>query len=217
MKIGALSLYSSDLDLQTSFYEDILGFPKIAAHDNFAQFQIGQTLLTLLKKESFTPYHFAINIPSNKAPEAYQWLQRKVKLLKDGNDDFIDFKSWNARAMYFYDADRNIVEFIARKNLSVNSSEEFTAREVLGISEIGMPVSDIESAYHQLCEFKEMPIYDGNFDRFCAAGDETGLLIIIDKSKKKWYPTNDPAASSDFFLEGDFNFAFINGQIQELP
>lgn len=43
-------------------------------------------------------------------------------------------------------------------------------------------------------------MYDGSFGRFLAAGNVNGLFIIIDKTKKRWFPTNEEAFFSDFKL-----------------
>jgi hypothetical protein len=63
---------------------------------------------------------------------------------------------------------------------------------------------------------KKIPIFDGDFSSFCALGNDEGLFILIDKNKKKWFPTNDVAHASDIIVKGDYNFAFKNGTIKEL-
>jgi catechol 2,3-dioxygenase-like lactoylglutathione lyase family enzyme len=213
MKISKLSIYTSQLEEQIHFYSSILGLKLNDQKKDKVQFEIGNTELTLLRREGATPYHFAINIPGNKADEALDWLKARVFILKDGKNELVDFRSWNAQAIYFYDMDRNIVEFIARKDLKIEKQERFDQNQFLGISEIGMPVNDIETTFKNINALREIPVYDGSFDRFCAAGDETGLFIVIDKNKKKWYPTNDIAFSSDFTVEGDFDFSFVNGRV----
>ena len=145
------------------------------------------------------------------------WLHTEI--LKDGTRDIQDFKSWNARAIYFYDADKNIVELIARKNLKNQSTSLFSAHALLNLSEIGLAVNAIEPIYNQLIEIVKLGIYDGGFERFCAIGDEQGLFICINKQVKDWYPTSDKAYSSEFaiaFTENGaaYSLEFRNGRLE---
>jgi len=111
--------------------------------------------------------------------------------------------------IYFYDADYNIVEFIARKSLNNISYQPFNIHSLLGISEIGIPTSDIKHEYATICNRVKLPIYSGTLERFCSIGDENGLFIIINKEiKNKWFPTKDKAISSDF------NISFIENETE---
>ena len=145
-------------------------------------FQVGNSRLKFVQNEKFQPYHFAINIPCNQENEALKWLQERVEILKDGNNEIQDFDFWNAKAIYFYDIDKNIVELIARKNLLNQSTKMFTTNALLEISEIGVPVNNIESTYNNLKEIVGLKIFDGGFERFCAIGDENGLFIGLKNS-----------------------------------
>ncbi|SMO76095.1 VOC family protein [Solitalea koreensis] len=214
MIIQQLTIYTGRLKEQIEFYQHLLGLSLMAKTETSAEFKIGHTILMLLENSSATPYHFAINIPANKDEEALKWLKQRVKILADNGHDLIDFKSWNAKAMYFYDSDKNIVELIARKNLKTEMNEPFNQTHFLGISEIGLSVQNIEETYLAIKAIKELSIYDGNFDKFCAVGDEQGLFIIIDQNKKGWFPTNDFANTSNFKISGDINLEFQNGQIK---
>ncbi|MBC8768564.1 VOC family protein [Arenibacter sp. BSSL-BM3] len=152
-------------------------------------------------KQSATPYHFAINIPANKEFEALKWLKSRCPILKDGEDEIINFTAWNAKAIYFYDEDKNIVELIARKNLKNASDHNFGPEHFLEISEIGVPTTDIEREFNTLKHAMDIAIYDGGFGNFCAIGDENGLLICINRERKDWYPTQDKASPSEFELK----------------
>jgi len=218
MKIKQLILYTQRLEEQTRFYKNTLGFACVEESFNHSSFQIGSTMLSFYYRETSTPYHFAINIPSNQEKEAMNWLKQKgVEILRnEEHEEMIHFENWNAKAMYFYDVDNNIVELIARKNSPTTSSAIFRAQSMLCVSEIGVPVDKIEKAYNDLNQIKKLPIYSGDLSRFCAAGDENGLFIIIDKAKKKWYPTDDTPHSSYFRMEGEYNVEFANGKIKKI-
>lgn len=213
MKIRRLVLYTSHLSNQIDFYKNTLGVEIISESEHSAVFKIGATLLEFVLAENTKPYHFAINIPSYKEIEALAWLKERVGILKHNGDELIDFVNWNAKSMYFYDADKNIVELIARKNLDIEAGEKFSAKQFLEISEIGMSVKDVSGTFRRLNDVDEMPLYFGNLDWFCAAGDEHGLCIIINQNKKGWMPTNDYAYTANFKLRGDVNFEFLNGKI----
>jgi len=198
MKIKELKIYTTKLEEQTQFYADILGVKIIERSKNSVFFAIGSSKLIIEQRKTATPYHFAINIPSNKEKEGLQWLKNKVGILKDGQEEMIDFVNWNAKAMYFYDADQNIVELIARKNLSNHSNKKFNQDLFLEISEIGLPTENINREFMILNEACRLEVYDGNFEKFCAIGNDHGLFICVNKNIKKWFPTNDVTYSSNF-------------------
>jgi len=214
MEIKKLVLYTAELPRQLHFYKNTLGFPVINSTNNWFELDIGTSVLRFEQRNSpHVPYHFAINIPSNKAVEALQWLRALTPLLMYNNSDLIDFTDWNARSIYFLDKEQNIVELITRANLQTYSNLAFNGTELLSISEIGMAVESIETTYNALNQMKQLPIYDGNFEKFCAAGDECGLFIIVDSHTKQWFPTDINAQPADFIIEGDYNFEFRDGAV----
>ena len=223
MKIKELKIYTQNISNQTDFYENKIGLKIIEKSQSEVSFQIGKSVLRLIENDKFQPYHFAINIPSNKVKEALDWLKSSVTILKDGENEIqnFDFDLWNAKAIYFYDHDKNIVEFIGRKNLGNESNEDFSANSLLEISEIGIPVNDIKSTYKTLKEISNIEIFDGGFERFCAIGNESGLFICINKNIKDWYPTGDKAHSSQFEIRfeekrQEYEMAFIDGKIKPI-
>lgn len=215
MIITQLKIYTNKLEEQVAFYKTILGVDVIDRTETSVSFKIGCTHLILNYSESAKPYHFAFNIPSNKEKEALVWLKEKLTVLQHHGHELIDFPNWNAKSIYFYDADKNIVEFIARKNLKVETIVPFDSSQLLGVSEIGMAVNNVGEIYHKINAIRKTDLYFGNLDWFCAAGDEHGLFIIIDQSKKGWMPCNDHAYTADFEIKGDLNFEFVNGEIKE--
>lgn len=221
MQIKELKIYSNQLAEQTDFYSNILGLKCIKMSEKQVSFQVGSSILTIQSREKATPYHFAINIPSNKENEALAWLKERVEILKDDQIEIHDFDFWNAKAVYFYDRDRNIVELIARKNLQNHSETPFDSNHLLNISEIGIPTTSIEEKYTQLTTISGVPKFSGGFDRMLTLGDERGLFICINKEIKDWFPTGDKAHSSDFELRFtekkiDYRIQFNNDEITVL-
>ncbi|MCT4624967.1 MAG: VOC family protein [Schleiferiaceae bacterium] len=200
MKITTLKLYSKHLEKQKMFYSEVLHLPILSSDPSHFSTRIGYSKLHFTKDEKATPYHFAINIPSFQENDALQWLSQRVDLLKDGEHVLMDFENWNAKAMYFYDEDKNIVEFIARRPLNEPFKVPFNSSALLGISEVGVVTDDISQTYAPL---KHIGVeeFDGNYHRFLAAGNHQGLFIIINPNIKKWFPVNDDAFYSPFELE----------------
>ncbi|MFK5878788.1 MAG: VOC family protein [Flavobacteriaceae bacterium] len=217
MKIKELTLFTSNLDAQIEFYSKVLDFETVFQNSYSCTFKTGKSLLTFVKSKKSISYHFAFNIPSNKENEASIWLKERVSLLPHKGEELINFESWNAKALYFYDADKNIVEFIARKNLNINSNNSFSPKSLLNISEIALASTNIKETVGVLNSINPIKKYSGDFERFCALGDEEGLFILANPTLKKWFPTDDEVEQSDFKIKGDFNFEFINGKFIELP
>lgn len=205
MKIKSLKIYTSNFDTQVAFYSELMGLRLISRTEHEAVFALGASRLIFKKSEEFQPCHFAINIPCNMEQEALLWLKERVAVLKDGDSEIQNFESWNARAVYFYDKDRNIVEFIARRNLRNEYNGKFDSNCLLEISEIGIATDNIKTVYNALVKIVPLQKYDGGWERFCAFGDENGLLICINRRIKNWFPTNDRAHASDFELEFEEN------------
>lgn len=213
MKIKELTLYSSNITVQKEFYTEILGLSLVTENENQFTVSIGKSLLTFEYHAAAKPSHFAINITSTKTNEALKWLQKRVEILPCEGENIADFKNWNAEAMYFYDNDKNIVEFIGRKDIEAKDILPFSVNDLLNISEMGIVSNDNEHIYDQINKIDFIPIYDGSFERFCAIGNEEGLFILVNKTKKKWYPTMEEAYTSDFKIKGDYNFTFLDGKI----
>ena len=217
MYIQKLTIYSSNITGLASFYRDVLGVIIIETTPVNIQLQMGNSILNLHYKKNARPYHFALNIPANKATEALIWLKTKVDIIKNEGQEIQHFYNWNAEAMYFYDTDRNIVELIARKNIHNSSSKKFDADSFLEISEIGIVTKNIQHIFEQLSEKIRLPKYFGDFKTFCAIGDEHALFICV--NKKFWFPTEDKAYPADFIVEvlvkgKEFKVEFIGGMLR---
>ncbi|WP_440881593.1 VOC family protein [Tenacibaculum sp. C7A-26P2] len=218
VQIRELKIYTKNLEGQFKFYSKIIGLKVIDYSENYTTFQIGNSRIQMVKSDISHPYHLAINIPCNREHEALKWLKERVEILKVGLNEIQDFRSWNAKAIYFYDLDNNIIEFIARKNIKNKSKTKFSADSLLEISEIGIPVNSIEKIFRKIHRTTGMKKFDGDFEKFCAIGDENGLFISINKKVKSWFPTGDKAYSATFeirFIEKGYNYElkFINEDV----
>lgn len=201
MKIESLHIFTPNLEKQHKFYEETLKLPVEAVSENKFEVQVGYSCLQFEKNLNATPYHIAFHISAKKEKEALVWLKKRVKILKMGIYEIIDFSSWNANSLYFYDADKNIMEFISRRHLHHSDTEGFSENDICGIAEIGLAVENVKPVFDKIHNTIGLEQYSGDLEKFCPIGDDDGLFITIDNRKKKtWFPTQDKAKASAFKL-----------------
>jgi catechol 2,3-dioxygenase-like lactoylglutathione lyase family enzyme len=196
MDILEIKILTDNLDETESFYAGLLGLKTTNKDQSCISFLAGQSNLTFIKSNKLNPkYHFAFNIPRNKLDEAIKWVSARVDLLKHPDNRIIaDFKSWNAKAIYFYDNNGNILEFIARFDLKNDSDKVFGGSSVQSISEIGIVADEPLKLANQLVEENNLYFFekDAKSEKFVTLGNDHGLFIIV-KTNRKWYPTEQRA------------------------
>lgn len=196
MHITELQLIAQDCSHQQAFYTTLLDLPLLAETTDAFAVQAGTTRIQFQRAEQEKiQYHFAFTIPTNRMAQAKEWLQTRVPLLSapDGQEEF-DFKSWNAHSIYFYDADNNIVEFIAHHDLPNDRFGPFSGRDLLHVSEIGLVVDTVPRQVADFTSHLGLTPYRGSIgDQFAAMGDIYGLFIIVEKGRA-WFPTQADAA-----------------------
>ena len=108
-----------------------------------------------------------------------------------------NFEAWNANAVYFYDNNGNLLEFISRHDLENASTENFSSKSILNISEIGIVTENPLELGNRLIEKHTLEFFskNNNIEVFSALGDDEGLLIIV-KPNRNWYPTQTPSQSN---------------------
>lgn len=211
MKVKKLNLFTNNLTSQKHFYCDTLSIPLNYESETEISLKIGDSELIFTHTDNKQRnYHFAINIPFNQVSDAYDWLKSKTKILPFHDNEIVNFKNWNAESIYFYDMNNNIVELIARKNLGIVSNNKFDGKNFLNISEVGLPVYHIKATIEYLKLNFDLPVFDCDYERFCAVGDEEGMFIVIDSKEKKWIPNDDDAYPHEFIVEFENNGMFYN-------
>jgi hypothetical protein len=121
-----------------------------------------------------TPHHFAFHVTSFEP-----WRQR-LELSEEH-----DFSGWDgARAVYFRDPERNVVELITRPQ----------PRAQLTLAEVGLPVADVANAVAALSELGLEPYREWDAT-FAPLGDADGLLIVV-RAGRGWFPYDEPAGSA---------------------
>ncbi|MGA8853813.1 MAG: VOC family protein [Christiangramia sp.] len=201
MKIKKLTVYTSNIESQFKFYRDELGFNVCDYSEKSFEIEAGYSILKFENRENSTPYHIAFHIPDRQEETAVKWLDNKMKVLEFNGDKIIDFSNWQAMSVYFYDKDENIMEFISRRDFKKPESALFSASSIVGIAEIGLATQDISEKFEEMQLQCGLERFDGDFQRFCAVGDSSGLIITINKDKKDWFPTGDEAYTSNFRME----------------
>jgi catechol-2,3-dioxygenase len=201
MKIEYLKIFSPYPAKQKMFYQDVLGLPVTETENSTIQVKLGYSQLEIREMEDATPYHLAFHIPPHREESALEWLQKRTAILENKGDKIVDFPAWDAKSLYFYDADKNILEFISRRKLFPPETGEFSAEEILGISEVGLATGDVEDKFTFLNRNFGLEKYSGDYRHFCAIGDDEGLFITINKDQKDWIPTGDKAFASPFEIK----------------
>jgi len=195
VRILNLALMAPDVAAQARFYAAGFGLP-VEATGARLTVTIGSTRLTFLPAAPDWSgfYHFALNIPPDQFAAAKAWAARRVPLLRDkhGADEF-DFRTWDARSLYFRDPAGNIVEFIARQALPA-AGGAFGPESLLGVSEIGLVTEAVGPTVAGLRAALGLEVFRGSHSpNFVALGDDLGLLIVV-QAGREWYPDTGQAA-----------------------
>lgn len=192
MKITCLELPARDLQAQKEYYSHVVGLP-VNLSTAKLEVQVGMTELIFTQSASDFDgaYHFAFNIPENQFRAAKEWIASRQSLLRDveGKDEF-ESKTWNSHSVYFKDAAGNVLEFIARHAMQNAVDENFDERQILNISEIGLPSEDVIGWANELCTKLSLSAYmqEPN-ENFTPVGDENGLFILPLKDRI-WMPNS---------------------------
>lgn len=196
MDILEIEILTDNVEATEKFYNHILELKIIRKDPYTISFLAGKTVLSFLQSNKINPlYHFAFNIPNNKFEEAISWISSKLDIIKIKDNEIVaDFKSWNAKAFYCYDNNRNIIEFIARYELDNESDKPFGGASIQSVSEIGIVTEDVPKLTDDLIEREKLFLFSkqARQDDFSVIGDDKGLFIIV-KEDRKWYPTEQKA------------------------
>ncbi len=176
------------LDSMRRFYGEVLELPLVADSKSSMTVRAGGTDITFVVAPQREPYyHFAFNIPENLLASSKRWLAPRCPILKrpDGSDEY-HFVSWNAHSIYFLDPAGNILEFIARHNLSNARQGEFNGKDILYASEIALVVDDVAETVQSARDALGIDVFAGSqSERFAAVGSDYRLLIVV-KRGREW-------------------------------
>jgi catechol-2,3-dioxygenase len=187
-------LSSAPLADMKAFYHKSLGLSVAEEKPDRLTVEAGRTRLTFVKPATGDDkpfYHFAFNIPENKAAAARDWQAKRTpllpipKALRDPkySDDVVHYRHWNAHSVFFFDPAGNVVEYIARHDLKNQAPGDFGSADILYASEIAFVVDDVPAATAKLKEAAGLGEYNGTGDQFAALGDEHGLLLVMKRGR----------------------------------
>ena len=193
MDILEVSLLSNNIRATRSFYGEVLKLPVSSHHAENVSIIAGKTTLIFNYVEDIEPvYHFAFNIPASQLNNVINYLQARLEIMPadDKGGLIADFKSWNARSVYFNDNNGNILECVARYDLDELNSDAQTGSFILNISEIGVVIGNVSEA-EKLLHGSGIPLYSKGPQQedFSVLGDDNGLIILKDKNRG-WMPNN---------------------------
>lgn len=199
MKLAHIQIQTNNIQQTLTFYTTVLGLSIVKNNEETLSIQAGNSILEFVENPQFNSiYHFAFNIPENKLDEAIEWCKNKVDLIFIEDQNVItNFENWNANAVYFYDNNGNLLEFIARHDLNNTQNESFSSKSILNISEIGIVNENPLALGKELIAKHNLKFFskNDNSELFAAVGDDEGLLIIV-KPNRNWYPTQTPSQSN---------------------
>lgn len=200
MKIKELHLLSDDIKETEVFYNSILDIQTESKNGNSISFVLGSTRLVFTQTEKvINPvYHYAFDIPNNKFEKAMEWVKARTTLIPViEQDNFISiFDLWNAKSFYFYDNNKNLLEFICRFDVENQTNKAFDSSSILYVSEIGIVSESASKTAQHITKEYDVAEYakQAGTDSFTALGDDYGLLVLVN-NKRNWFPTSDLAKS----------------------
>ncbi|HBU84878.1 MULTISPECIES: VOC family protein [Paenibacillus] len=190
MQIKEVGLLTDQMEAMKQFYGTLLEFELLKENTTVVSFRTGNSILSFQQAPGQEKpfYHVAFTIPTNQLAAAKKWVQdRNISLLsKDDKDEFY-FPYWDATAFYFYDPSGNLMEFIAHHSLDNAVEETFDSRQLLCISEIGLPVDDVPDTISKMNGHYHLEPFAGDGKQFAPIGDAEGMFIVIDK-EMPWFP-----------------------------
>src|SRR5437867_3325214 len=162
MFIQSLHLLTNDLAATKKFYTGLLQTPVIKESVQDISFAFGHSALNFHSSYEKNPfYHVAFSIPNNKLDEALKWINGKTDILPYAEKEIIaDFIGWNAKAFYFHDNNKNILEFITHYDLKTSSTQPFSTALITGICEIGITVEDVGHACNEFNTLFHIPYFE---------------------------------------------------------
>ena len=192
MKITRLELPTKNLIVQRDYYSQVLELPiNLSAESLEVQAGITTLVFTQALADFDGAYHFAFNIPENQFAATKAWISDRIPLLYDETrKDELESESWNSHSVYFKDAAGNVLEFIARHNLRNAVEDRFDSRQILNVSEIGLPSEDVVAFVNELCMQLELSVFKQEpNETFTPVGDDNGLFILP-MQNRIWIPNS---------------------------
>lgn len=204
MEFDHIHFKTVHLSALRAFYTDTFECPVTNVTPEEFTVNFGATAVTFTETDDGSDpfYHFAINVPQNQFDDAATWLADRVELLTESEtgDRMFVGELFNSQQVYCHDPAGNIVELIARHDLSNDSDSPFSSESFREVSEIGLPVPDNKHAAQAIGNHVTVSLYNGDDvsavtddDQFTAIGNDRGTFIVV-RQGRPWFPTRSQAA-----------------------
>ncbi len=193
MKILELTLPSTDLDRQERLYKDTFGFSCTRESETKLRIECGANVLNFVAAKRQFYFHYCFLIPPGCLNSVVDFLdERGLEPLLYEGERLVDFG--NGKAVYFWDGDGNLAEFIQRPSLGHPEQTDFAIRDVIRLNEIGMPAENPRQFAEQLIRQFQIDLVEGGIyrDDFVWCGDFEGVFLIPQVGRN-WMPANRPA------------------------
>jgi hypothetical protein len=182
------------------FYGSQLGVPGATERDDSLALGVGNSRLRFVEVSGDAQpfYHFALLVPGDRFDAAKRWAAARAELLPDpdSGDTTFDFDNWAALACYFHDPVGNIVELISHRGIGEGRAggTEFSANELLAISEIGLVGRDVVEMARQVASLGLL-VWDGDASApvDLAFVGRRAHTMILTRLGRGWLPTRRPA------------------------
>lgn len=197
MRLVEVEMTVRDVDAAATFYRQALELP-VAQQDGAVLVRVGWSTLTLI--EGLTgagSHHLAITVPADQFGSAKRWLSGRLPLLhREGVDEFSLPPPWNSESIYFLGPEDVLLELIARHDLPTSGTQQFTPDSLLGVSEVGVAVDDVDVAAAAVHAAVGLDRFGSGGSGFLPIGDNHGLLILV-ATGRTWFPTTSMRPSQD--------------------
>ncbi|MBF7017198.1 hypothetical protein [Staphylococcus durrellii] len=219
MKLNKIIIYTDKLAEIQTFYVNHLGLPLNQDEEDFFSILVGYSELIFKYSETITNpyYHFAFDIPPQMFSEVKDWLQQRVELLTEKGQDEIYFSGFDAKSVYFYDSAHNIVEFMARNEYrNKTQANHFTIDEIIGISEIGLVIDDLEQSMETLKKYNYSNIsnYIDEDSLNFIFKDNDSTYLLLTKAERRWLFSDKLAKVLPITVETDSEqIEVVNGEL----
>ena len=202
MQLLEIHMTVRNVDAAATFYQQALELPVasggVASGEGAVEVSVGTSKLTLAPGQTESgSHHLAITVPADQFGSARRWLGARIPLLqRAGVDEFALPPPWHSQSVYFLCPENVLLELIARHDLPTSGAEPFTPDSLLGISEIGIAVDDVDAAATAVNRAFGLNRFDSGGPGFAPVGDQHGLLILV-APHRVWFPTTDLIPSPD--------------------
>ena len=188
MKIIEVTLPTTNIDSQEHCFSKRLGFTCKRKNANELLVHCGGNLINFVRAQRQFYFHYCFLIPPGSLAAAVTFLdERNFQPLLYEGQRIVDFG--NGRAVYFWDADGNIAEFIERPSLGHPAQNEFRISDVIQLNEIGMPCENPIAVAEELIQKFGISLVDEAVFRndFVWCGDYEGVFLLP-KIGRNWMP-----------------------------